>query len=193
MRGSLIAAGLAAVAVLLTGCSDNPPPDSEGAALSKLSGDDMCGLLPKPDVEQAFADKVTKVKGDSMAKAPFTIVSCRYAIEFELMEVETLPPSVNTKVSMGYRKKNLQQSMDKAFTDLDDKVVDYEQVDGLGTAAGFGPDAMLEDLGGHVLVVLFDAGGESYKLEVGASPKATLDQLKPLAEKLLAGLQKQLA
>lgn len=193
MRGSLIAAGLAVVGLLLSGCGDDGPPEPEGAALSKLSGDDMCGLLPKSDVEQAFQDKVTKVKGDSMAKAPFTIVSCHYGVEFELMEVETLPPSVDTKVSMGYRKKDTQQSLDQAFRDLDDKVVDYQPVDGVGTAAGFGPNAMLEDLGGHVLVVLFDAGGESYKLEVGASPKGTLDQLKPLAEKVLAGLQKQLS
>lgn len=188
----LIGAGLAAAA-LLTGCSEDAPSAPKEPALGKLSADEMCGLLPKADVEGAFADKVTEVAGRRMAKMPFTIVSCHYGIEFELMEVETLPPGVDTQVSLGYRKKDTQQSLDQAFKDLDDKVVDYQQVDGLGTAAAFGRNAMHEDLGGHVLVVLFDAGGESYKLEVSASPKATLDQLKPLAEKLLAGLEKQLS
>lgn len=52
----LIAAGLAAAA-LLTGCSEDAPPAPKEPALGKLSADEMCGLLPKADVEGAFADK----------------------------------------------------------------------------------------------------------------------------------------
>lgn len=189
-----IVAGLLVVAALVAGCSEESPPQSQpqpGAGLTELSGDELCDLLPAKSVEDAFGDKVTKTKGDSTAKAPFTIVSCKYSIDFKLAEVETLPPGAEVKVSLPARGDE-KQALDRAFTDLDDKVVRYEQVDGLGVAAGFGPDATLEDLGGDQLVVLIDAGGERYEMSVGATPKATLEQLKPLAEELLPGLTKTL-
>lgn len=188
MRGKQIAVGLAAVGLMLGGCSDDKPAVQGSEALAQLSGDEMCGLLPVRDVKRAFDAKVEPV-GHSL-KPPGIFVSCGYAVDLEPDGTETEPMNVETRVSVARGETG---TVDSAFTDDLGKSVEHQRVDGLGAAAGFGPDWPVGDESGDKLVVQFTVGGERYQLKVAAHPEASLKRLRPLAEKLLAGLQKQLS
>lgn len=200
VRAWMVAASAAALVVAIGGCGADepgsttgggPPEAAVGDPLSELGGDQLCGLLPKADAEDAMDVKVASVEGKAMAKAPFTIVSCTYQADSETPNAEFNPPKVETRVAGSYRG-DAQQALDRVFTDTDDKVIDYQKVDGLGVVAGYGAEPVLAEFGGQQLVVLFEAGGERYDLRVRATPEGELDKLRPLAEKVLPALTKKL-
>lgn len=182
MRGKQIAVGLAAAGLVLSGCSEDEPVETS-EALVQLSGREMCALLPVRDVKRAFDAKVELV-GNSKRDTPPQLVSCGYAIHGTSRAADGELPNLNTIVRWPVGNKD---AIDDAFGDAR-----YQRVDGLGVAAGFGPGSVF-GADGHKLVVLFGAGGERYQLGVGLTSTTTLKQLKPLAEKLLTGLQAQLS
>jgi hypothetical protein len=186
--------------LLLGACSDSAEDSGSGeprwqTALEDLTPERLCELLPDDAIKQALDLDVKDTKGTKIGRPPILIKTCRYSVEFALAEVDTLPPAVTTGVGQ-IRDKSVDEVLDDAFTDITDEskpVGDYERVDGLGDDAGYGTGP----LGGgtldeSLLVVVFTAGDEQFKLDLTVSPKTPLEQLKPLATDLLTGLAAEL-
>lgn len=68
-------------------------------------------------------------------------------------------------------------------------MAEYEQVDGLGAAAGFGPAEFTDDMQLNVVFDLPEKKIGELRIYTGEEfdGKATLQQLRPIAEKLIAG------
>jgi hypothetical protein len=199
---------LVGAALLLTACSDSGDGGGDGGgtstgdggggsttALEDMKSERLCELLPTQTIEQTLGVVVKEAKGKDSGRPPILTRTCRYQVDFELEDVDTLPPSVSTGVNQT-RDKSVEEILDYAFTDLTDeneKVAPYDQVDGLGEGAAFGANPMIDGgLAESQLVVAFSAGGERFVVDVAVSPEATLDKLRPLAEELLAALQSEL-
>lgn len=167
----------------------------QDTVLESLTPKRLCALLPDDTIEQTLDVVVTESKGRESGRPPILNKTCRYRLEFELADVEVLPPDVTTGVAQT-RDKGVDELLDRAFTDLADEseqVKPYERVDGLGEGAGYGDNPFLEsDLPESQLVVVFTAGGERFIFDVTVSPRTPLDQLTPLATELLAALEAEL-
>lgn len=199
-RGTVLLASV----LLLGACSDS---GSDGAgdagtglpkqdtALEGLAADRLCELLPNDAIERALDVTVTDTNTRETGKPPFLSKTCTYDLEFELAEVDLLPPAVTTNVGQ-VRDKGVDELLDDAFTDLVDEskpVGDYERVEGLGDGAGYGKEAMNGgELDQSLLVVVFTSGDERLKFDITVSPQTPLEQLKPLATDLLKGLESEL-
>jgi hypothetical protein len=200
-RGTVLLASV----LLLGACSDSGADETKDAgtglpsqetALESLTPDRLCELLPNDAVEQALDVKVNETSSRETGRPPFLSMTCTYDLEFELMEVEILPPSVRIDVGQ-IRDKGVDELLDDAFTDLIDDsrpVGDYERVDGLGEGAGYGADPTHGGaLDQSQLVVIFKVGDEVLRSVVAVSPQTPLDQMKPLATDLLKALESELA
>lgn len=165
-------------------------------ALEGLTPQRLCELLPNDSVEQALGVVVKKAEGDEAGRPPILSKTCRYSIDFELTDVEGASvPMVTTDVQQTL-DKSVDEVLDRAFTDVtadNEPVRDYERVDGIGEGAGYGMDPLLD---GSVkqtqLVVVFTVGEERFQLDIGVSPDAELDQLRPLATELASALDAEL-
>jgi hypothetical protein len=173
----------------LAGCSsaDGGSGGTVGkeSPIESLSGEQLCRMLPQKALELQFSDvEFFDPKGRVDGRDPNPRVHCHYG-----GDALGLDTSVhNTVPSLG-AKGNLEL----VFTDTNEDVTEYEPVAGLGAAAGYGPTALLDDLGGNTLAVILNAGNHQYTIELNTMPEAKLEQLKPLAEELLSHLEAALA
>lgn len=146
----------------------------------------MCELLNAATIEKSFDTEVKGGAGRQRGKQPlFLSTECRY-------ETDGFP-SLATELITTRPGKSDQEVLDGVFADRaaeDAAVGEYEQVPGLGTLAGFGRNATMGGAGLNAwdLGVVHTAGGERLLLTVAVVGKAELDQVRPLAQELLANL-----
>jgi hypothetical protein len=104
-------------------------------------------------------------------------------------------PSLNTDLTTKWDEGTSDQEvLDGVFTDLTEEskpVGDYEPVPGLGVIAGFGNNAVLSqgNIAARDLGVVLRIGDERLLLTLSTTGRATLEQLRPLAEELVQNLQ----
>lgn len=176
-----------ALAACSSGGSSSVGEDGETkpGSLAELTPSQMCEFLPTATVEKAYDVTIAETKGDEIGRVPVRSVSCDYSEEGIGFEFET-------SVELTH-DESAQKSLDQEFTDLDDKVVDYQRVDGLGEPAGYGPDAKLEEFGGDVLAVVIRLDGEMVMVTLEVKrDDGGLEQLKPLATALTDALKSKL-
>lgn len=173
-----------------TPADTTPAADEESASvLADLSADEFCALLSTETIEQALGVVVEGSEGTERGRAPvmrtpyFLSRECDYSSEL---------PALNTRLATEWDEDDTDTDVvDRAFTDIVNETVgDYEEVPDLGVIAGFGENPMLAtaDIATGNLEVVLRAGDERLLLSVYTTGRATLDQLRPLAEELIAGL-----
>lgn len=178
------------------GTGSTPGGEREGSALEKLGGGQLCDLLPAQAIERELGVPVRESEGKERGRAPS--MEPPYFLSREC-EYRTGGLGLSTRVASAWDERSSDEEvLDGVFTDptKEPKAVgDYERVPGLGAVAGYGADATLAgaDVAGRYLAVVFRVGEERMALTVHALGKAELAQLRPLAEKLLTGLEKALA
>lgn len=191
MRGTSIAAGLTAVGLLLSGCSDGKKSMFDGP-LAGLTEREMCGLVGAQSIADATGADVVEARPESTPagkRRPPMMLTCRYRLDGG----KDAPAEISATVFPAYGGRDDVEELEQSFMDIDDKLRKYQRVGGLGRVAGYGGDPMLADvLSTDTLAVVFKAGGGRFKCSVDGQPGATLKQLKPLAGELLEGLRKQL-
>ena len=156
--------------------------------LEKLSEDDMCALVDERSVAKAFNTTVDDAEGVSRGRVPpLLTLECTYDSD-GFPRVATVLDSVDPDA-------NDKQALDEMFTDLlgdQGEVGAYQKVSGLGSHAGFGRDATLSGGGinGWNLSVIGEVDAERVLLTVSITGgKATLAQVRPLAEEMLTNLE----
>ncbi len=202
-----VARGATAVAavLLLASCSSDDTPaagETEGtgatdeaaatSVLEDLTADEFCAMLSAETIEPALGVVVEGSEGIERGRAPvmrvpyFLSRTCDY-------DTDTLP-GIGTVLATEWDEDDTDADvLDRAFTDIVAEAVgDYEEVPDLGVAAGYGENPMLAQADvatGVLAVVLRSAGDERVLLTVSTTGRATLDQLRPLAEELVANLE----
>lgn len=160
------------------------------SGFDSLTGDEMCRMLPLDLVQRHFPDvEFYRTKGrvtgrDGGAFGSTRGVDCHYGGD---------SLGLDTTVQRTLGGRDVDAHLDLEFTDVNDQVIDFRRVSGLGSGAGFGRSPGLGDIASSTLAVIFDAGSGQYKLELSTIPDAQLRQLKPLAEALLPRIQDALS
>lgn len=199
MSSAALATRLALALAVLASCSSDSEPgsdatpagDAEAASvLEDLTADEFCALLPAESIEQALGVVVEGSEGTERGRAP--VMRTPYFLSRECDYSSGLP-ALNTRLATEWDEDDTDTDvLDRAFTDIVNETVgDYEDVPGLGVVAGFGPNPMLATADvatGSLEVVLRAGDDERLLLSVYTTGRATLDQLRPLAEELIAGL-----
>lgn len=198
MSSAALATRLSVLALALAACSPDDSGDSADAGdedsasvLADLSADEFCALLPAETIERALGVAVEGSEGVERGRAP--VMRTPYFLSRECdYDTGGLLPAPATHLTTEWDEDDTDTDvLDRAFTDIVDETVgDYEDVPDLGVVAGFGPNAMLDqiDVASARLEVVLRAGDERLRLSVTTTGRATLDQLRPLAEELVAGL-----
>lgn len=212
MSSAALATRLAVLALALASCSSDsgsssapddaasddaasddaaPAGDEESASvLEDLTADEFCALLSAETIEQALGVVVEGTEGTERGRAP--VMRPPYFLSRQCDYDTDQLPALDTYLATEWDEDDTDTDvLDWAFTDVVNETVgDYEDVPDLGVMAGFGPNAMLEqtDLATARLEVVLRAGDERLLLSVATTGRATLDQLRPLAEELVAGL-----
>ncbi|WP_116948653.1 hypothetical protein [Jiangella endophytica] len=203
MSSAALATRLAVLVLALASCSSDsgsgsgsasddatPAGDEESASVVEdLSADEFCALLSAETIEQSLGVVVEGSEGTERGRAP--VMRSPYFLSRECDYSSDLP-ALNTRLSTEWDEDDTDRDVvDRAFTDIVNETVgDYEEVADLGIVAGYGPNAMLDeaDVASARLEVVLRAGDERLLLSVYTTGPATLDQLRPLAEELVAGL-----
>lgn len=197
------AATAGAVVLVLAACSpdavDDPattdPAKPEATSVVEdLTGDDLCAALSGATIEQALGVPVEDSEGIERGRAPvmrtpyFLSRTCDYDTGGQL-------PALTTALSSEWDEETSDEEvLDAAFTDVTaepEAVGPYEDLPDLGVLAGFGDDALLAkaEVAGQVLGVVLRIGEERLMVKVSTTGRATLDQLRPLADELVANLE----
>lgn len=198
MSSAALATRLAVLVLALASCSSDSDPGSDAtpageeeaaSVLEDLSADDFCALLPAASIEQALGVVVEGSEGTERGRAP--VMRTPYFLSREC-DYRSGLPGLNTRLATEWDEDDTDADvLDRAFTDIVNETVgDYEEVPGLGVMAAFGANPMLAtaDVATGKLDVVLRAGDERLLLSVYTTGRATLDQLRPLAEELIAGL-----
>lgn len=191
-----------ALVLVLAACSDDPddtPAEtsaSESAepvsALAELTGDDLCAALPGETIEEHLGVAVAGNEGQERGRAP--VMRTPYFLSRECDYDTDGLPGLRTSLSTEWDESTSDaEILDKVFTDVSaepESVGDYDEISDLGVTAGYGDDALLAsaDLAGSVLGVVLRAGEERLLLTMSTTGSATLEQLRPLADELMANL-----
>lgn len=144
-------------------------------------------MLPLKLVERQFDDvEFRRAEGHVSGRGLIAGVSCHYGGD---------GLGLDTTVRRTSRAIGVQEALDLVFTevdaDLNEELIEYERLDGLGAAAGYGPTVPL-GLAGNTLAVIIVVGQNTYKVGLRTMPDATLEQLKPLAEVLVPRVESAL-
>lgn len=172
----------------LTACSSaDSEPEGTRNPTESLSGDDLCRMLPLDRVERQFDDvEFFRAEGQESGRGLDTGISCNYGGG---------GLSLRTTVRKLLARQTVEAHLDLEFTevdvDLNEEVIEYERLDGLGAAAGYGQTVPL-GLAGNTLAVILIVGRNQYKVGLSTRPDATLEELKPLAEVLVPHVQSAL-
>ncbi|MQA08202.1 MAG: hypothetical protein GEU98_06540 [Pseudonocardiaceae bacterium] len=189
-----VVVGICAAALVLAGCSSDvgdtversESSEQPSSVLQKLTENKMCDLLDDDAIEKALDTKVEGGKGMRRGKLPmFLTYECRYDTDGF--------PSISTDLTTTRASESDQEVLDNVFTDHSkesEPVGEYRKVTGLGTLAGFGPQVLVsEAVNSWELGVVSSVDGDRLLLTISVLGSAKLEQVKPLAEKLLANLE----
>lgn len=198
-----VAAAVCVAALTLVSCSSEgggaepadggSTPGEATSVVEKLTGDKMCELLSTATIERELGVKVEQSEGKERGRAP--VMQSPYFLSRECDYDTDELPGLNTDLTTQWDEDTSDQEvLDGVFTDRTEEstpVGDYEQVPGLGVIAGFGKNAVLSqgDIAASDLGVVLRIGDERLLLTVSATGKATLEQLRPLAEELVKNLE----
>jgi hypothetical protein len=187
IRGSILLGS----ALLLAACTSAVDGAGTDNVLEGLGGQRLCELLPKETVEQKLGVVIADAKGSEIGVIGRR---CSYSVDFDTLGPEEEVPRITIGLEDNYRE-TVDDILDYTFADdpaaRPMKVTDYQRVDGLGEAAGYG----FEPSSGAAesqLAVVFAVGEELLNFEVQATPPTPLEKLQPLATELLAALETEL-
>jgi hypothetical protein len=150
-----------------------------------ITAAEVCELVPAADVGEALGIRLTRAKPEDINTARLaTSVLCRYQGEPELGSFSMVSVSVEL-----WRAKLAEGDFVKAaFTAADGTPVEYETVDDLGDAAGFGPTPYFRDQYQLTVVNEYSDGHRELTVETDIGKKPTADQLRRVAEPVLQKL-----
>jgi hypothetical protein len=204
MRGTV--GIIAVVGALLAGCGSQggntpgsntvAPTTTGGGTLASITGDQLCAMVDKATIEQQFRQTVRDAQGGRETQEKRESISCSYVME---SLVNSSGPdiakalSVSTTVRAASDKATTaKQALDAYFVDQDAKTVAYTPIDGLGAVAGYADSKLKVRLGGNHFVSILEVKGKFVEVISKSEPDGTLDQLKPIAEKLTKGTESAL-
>lgn len=186
-----VVVSVCAAVLVLAACSsegtdtgqDPQPPTQESSGLEALTEQRMCDLLSDEAIEKVFDTKVEGREGMKRGRAP---ISLSYECSYDSDGF----PAVSTDLTTTRSSESDQEVLDGVFADRtheDRAVGPYQEVPGLGTLAGFGRDATLgKAVNASTLGVVFTVDSERLLLTISVTGQAELEQVRPLAEELLA-------
>lgn len=202
---------LAVAAVLLTGCSgdngDNGDNGDGGAngertedkasgPLAGLDGDKLCAMVDRATIEEQFHEPIRDTLGGVNPPEQRGSVVCDYVTESLLeSDVEDIDEalSISVKVTdVSDKATTVEEALDAYLVDSDGKTVDYERVDGLGDAAGYAGSELGVRLDENQLVAILEVDGAFIEVVASSEPVGTLDQLRPIADELVKGVESEL-
>lgn len=189
---SVAVASFAAVLVL-SACASNEGAeaayDASKSPLGKLKGSELCQLLPKDKVEKLFDVTVKNSNGGEVFRGPYEneLVNCKQDLEGG----DDAPLHVWAWVT---RARDAGKAIDAAFSDPGGKLHEYQEVEGLGDAAGFGHDPAEDpEVGTYMqIATMFQAEGDVFTVRISVLGDARLEQLKQIAGVLLDGVEAEL-
>lgn len=191
---------LALLGLLLTGCSGEDsepkaadPADSDDGIVAGVDGDELCDAVDHDTIAKQFGEAVEEAQpGRNVPpEQDVEFVSCNYVME-SLMGAEGMDEieqalDISTRVKPAAEKATSAKDAVAAYlVNFDGEHVAYEEVTGLGEAAGYAAGDVR--LGGSHLVAIIEDDGELFEVLVKAEPEATLDQLRPIADELVEGV-----
>jgi hypothetical protein len=181
-----IALGLCVLATV-TGCSaggsedhDDPPaPTING---ENLTGAQVCEMVPSNVVRDLLEVRITGTNPWDRDKKPVTIAECQY-------EMADPDEGVGVGVSIWPGNVRAKDLVKMHFTGYaGERPAEYEEVDGLGDAAGFGPTNTLPNLYTLGVVTTYENTYRVIDVNVTRSKPPTLAQVRPIAERVLEKL-----
>lgn len=179
----------AAVLAMAVGCSSDDGGHRDGGSRESvplngtdLTGAELCEMVPTTEIEERFELEIGELTPLRISLRTVTGASCGY---HENGAGRGVPPAVQTGVHI-VRVDGL-SSLDFTFGGFDEKG-QYQEVTDLGDAAGFGPVPLNGPHGGQMLAVVTNGDGESRTITVKVNQQTTVEQTRPIAERLLAGL-----
>ncbi|MGH3759069.1 hypothetical protein [Actinophytocola sp.] len=189
----VVAVGLCMLAAVL-GCSTKEGggsghrdvPATPAAAEEKINGENMtgaelCKMVPPKFVADLFKITIASTKPDDRNQEPVTIATCEHEAADELF-----PVAVSVEVSIWPGSEDARDRVEKKFTG--EAVGEYEDVDGLGDAAGFGPWRDVPDFYVLEVVTEYDDAHRDIAVSVRSQEPPTLRQVRPIAERVLEAL-----
>jgi hypothetical protein len=188
VNGRAVALGLCVLATVL-GCSaeesgsadrDGPAPTISG---ENLTGAQVCEMVPRKFVQDRLGITMTDSRPWDRDKKPVTIAACRYGM------ADTPDGEVSVEVSIWPGRVDAKERVKLFFTGLagERENAEYEEVDGLGDAAAFGPRGVPNVYALEVVTAYEDAYRD-ISVGVSSPEPPTIEQLRPIAERVLAEL-----
>ena len=208
-----IAMGILAGAVLLLascsgdsgdtgGTNDNKGSGGEttgeqaSGPLAGLDGDTLCGLVDKATVEALVGEEIVDQLGGINPPEQRSSVICDYLTRsFAEADNDDLAaaPKMTVKVTAARDGDGTaEEALDAYLTNLDGEVLAFQPVDGLGAAAGFAGSEFEPLGGGSQLAAIIEVDGALVEVVAKLEPTGTLDQLRPVADELVKGVEAEL-
>lgn len=194
MNRRVIALGLCVLATV-TGCSTTSGSENRDDSTASadqqingedLSGADVCELVPQKFVADHLQVEITGTRAWDRDKKPVTIAACRYEMSDRPSQWEA-----SVEVSIWPGRVNAKDRVKTNFTGYTgENASEYEEVNGLGDAAGFGPLHEIPNLYGLEVVSAYDDAYRSIDVNVSSPKPPTLEQMRPIAERMLQKLTK---
>ncbi|WP_157120710.1 hypothetical protein [Nocardia fusca] len=183
---AIVAAALAASSCSLTDAA------TSSSVLDEMTEEKMCALVTGESLRGALGAPV----GDHVGRAgpgrtQVMSYRCKY---FPEDDAEGSPWWLNTSLGVTPPEATDGEALDEEFTEgigrytgsEDKTVVPYREVPGVGAAAGYGEVPLF----GHQLAVVFPVGEERLTVTVSTLNQVGPEQLTPVAEELIANLQR---
>lgn len=186
---------VAVVGVLLAGCDTKSEPTGDKVS-SPLAAIDLCGMVDHATIEGQFNEPVVDAQGGREEHIERETVSCIYVMKSLMTaDMENLNEAldVSTRLQAATdQARTAEEALDAYLVDQNDEVVNYERVDGLGEVAGYADSALGVALGENHLVAILEVDGGFVAVVTKSSPEGTVEQLRPIAEELVKGVETKL-
>jgi hypothetical protein len=182
---------------MLTGCGGEEPaayaPKTGGGTttMATLTGEQLCDLVDDELVERQFGQGVEDAQGGREKNTERETVTCTYLTQSQMdADIDEMADAlaVSTMVRAS-GESDPQDALEAYFRDDSGETAAYTPVDGLGEAAGYADTSLHVRLGGNHFVAIVEADGKLLEVAVETEPDGTRDQLTPIGEMLVAGVE----
>jgi hypothetical protein len=185
VNGRAVALGLCVLATVI-GCSpeedaDHDPPAPTTSA-EKVTGAQLCEMVPEKFVQDRLGIAIASSRPSDRDTKSAVIAECHYEKAGDYSQ------GVSVGVTIWPGTVVAKERVRLWLTGFGQHPADYEEVDGLADAAGFGPIRGIEDYYTLEAVTTYEHEYRTIDVNVVNSKPPTLEQVRPIAERVLQEL-----
>ncbi|MGK8507064.1 hypothetical protein ACRS5S_03085 [Nocardia asiatica] len=189
---------LAAASLLLAGCGDSeegprsPSVSGNDHSLASVSDEELCAMVKSATIEKAFGQPFPlRAPSVNTLDLPDAITCSYHPEAFANATGSALIELPSVEVAAGAPKADTAAAALASYmTDAQKAPVRYQPVNGLGTIAGYAGSGLGVGLyGGSHLAVILEINGKLIQAVVQGHPNARVEQLRPIADELIKGLE----